>query len=117
VARVEREASRPGLDLLDELFTPAERAAAASAHRPGRRYAAGYAVKEACFKALGTGKVGRMAWRDIEVTAPRGGALSVALSGETARVALEHGVGRVLATVSVTRDCAVAWVVAVGAGG
>jgi len=44
-----------------------------------------YAAKEALFKALGTGKVGRMAWHDVEV-AWHGGTTrpAMTLSGETA---------------------------------
>ena len=59
IARFEREIARHGDGLLDELFTPGERAVD-RLRRPAAGYAMGYAAKEACFKALGTGKIGHM---------------------------------------------------------
>ena len=114
VVRMEREVARQGSHLLDELFSITEQVSCATARRPCRSYAARFAVKEACFKALGTGKIGRMAWRDIETATTTGGGLAVTLTGETARVASELGVCAIRAAVSMTRDLAMAWVVATG---
>ena len=60
VARFERECVRRGGDEFDDLFTPAEQAHCRSQRRPLISYAAHYAAKEACFKAIGTGKTGAM---------------------------------------------------------
>jgi holo-[acyl-carrier protein] synthase len=74
-----------------------------------------YAAKEALFKALGTGKVGRMTWGDIEVGWPQGAAgPSMALSGETAAAAARLGVTRVHVTAATTREHAVAVVITEG---
>ncbi len=112
VARFEQEAASRGDSLIEELFSPAERAWCLSRRRPAEGHAMVYAAKEALFKALSTGKVGRMAWRDVEVVWPDGPARPVmTLSGETAAVAAEMGATGVHVAVTATREQAVAWVV------
>ncbi len=113
VSRMTREVSRPDMDLPAELFTARERAVRGPSGRQARAYAALYAAKEAIFKALGTGKVGAMAWHDIDVSGTTDGACDVRLSGETARAAAALGIGRVLLSVTMTRTQAIAWAVAV----
>ena len=88
VARFEREAARRGDGLTEELFSPSELAWCRRRRRAAEGYAMAYAAKEALFKALGTGKVGRMAWSDVEVAWPEGASQpTMALAGETAEVA------------------------------
>jgi len=110
VARFEREFARRGGDDFDDLFTPAERARFRQRRRPLIGCAAHYAAKEACFKALGTGKVGQMSWHDLDIGVVDGRP-SVTLSGETARIAREMGVDAVHLAWTRTRCRAVAWVV------
>jgi holo-[acyl-carrier protein] synthase len=112
VSRMEREIARQGTHLLDELFSRAEQASCAARRRPASGLAARFAVKEACFKALGTGMIGRMCWRDIETTPSAWGGMDVSLAGETARVASESGVRGIHVAFTVTRNHAVAWAVA-----
>lgn len=112
ISRMEREVARQGTHLLDELFSGAEQAACAATPSPARGLAARFVIKEACFKALGTGMVGRMRWRDIETTLCGRGGAAVSLAGETARAASDKGVRRIHVTFTVTRDHAVAWAVA-----
>ena len=112
VARFERELSLGGTDLLDDLFNPAELERCRARGRPEEGYAMGFAAKEACFKALGTGKVGAMAWRDIDVVQGASRAHpTVTFTGETAAVAASLGVTRVHAALATTREQAVAWVI------
>ena len=110
VARFEREFARRGGDSFDDLFTPAERARFARQRRPLIGCAVHYAAKEACFKALGTGKVGQMGWHDLDIGMVDGRP-SVTLSGDTARVAREMGVDAVHLAWTRTKREAVAWVV------
>jgi holo-[acyl-carrier protein] synthase len=112
VSRMEREIARQGTHLLDELFSGAEQASCKATPRPARGLAARFAIKEACFKALGTGMVGRMRWRDIETTVSGTSGATVSLAGETARTASDNGVRGIHVTFTVTRDHAVAWAVA-----
>jgi holo-[acyl-carrier protein] synthase len=115
VVRFEHEVARRGDSLIEELFSAGERAWCGRRRRAAEGYATAYAAKEALFKALGTGKIGRMAWSDIEVAWPAGSARpSMALSGETAEAARQQGVTGVHVAVTATREHAVAWVVVTG---
>ncbi len=116
VARFEREVARRGGSLVEELFSAGELAWCRRGRRAAEGYAMAYAAKEALFKALGTGKVGRMAWQDVEITWPAGAAQpALTLSGETAAVADSLGVTDVHVAVTATRAIAVAWVIVAGA--
>jgi holo-[acyl-carrier protein] synthase len=75
-----------------------------------------YAAKEALFKAIGTGKVGRMAWSDVEVAWPAGAARpEMTLAGETAAVAVTLGIAAVHLALARTRAFAAATVIVEGA--
>ena len=116
VARFEREVARRGRSLIEELFSPGERAWCERRRRPAEGHAMVYAAKEALFKALGTGKMGRMAWQDVEITWPAGTAQpTVTLAGETAVVAAEMGAAGFHVSLACTRELAVAGVVLQGA--
>ena len=111
VIRFEREVARRGDALIEELFSGAERAWCGRRRRPAQGHAMLYAAKEALFKALGTGKVGRMAWHDVGLAWPEGDARpAMTLSGETAGVAEQLGLTVVHAAMTATREHAVAWV-------
>jgi holo-[acyl-carrier protein] synthase len=117
VARFEREVARRGGGLVEELFGPAELAWCRRRRRACEGYAMAFAAKEALFKALGTGMVGRMTWNDIAIAWPEGAARpQMTLSGETAAVAAAMGVDGVHVAVAATREHAVAWVVVSGLG-
>ena len=111
VGRMQRAAARGDLGVLDELFTDSEKTAGTAYRLPARWFAAAFAAKEACFKALGTGKVGAMSWRDVEVALTPEGAASFSLGGETARIASGCGTVRIHGSVAVTGREALAWVV------
>lgn len=70
------------------LFTDGERRTCEGRARPAECYAARFAAKEACLKALGTGWRGSLSWTEIEVATADGGRPVLRLSGtvrETAR--------------------------------
>jgi len=115
IARFEREVARRGGGLIEELFSAAELAWCRRRRRPAEGYAMAYAAKEALFKALGTGKAGRMAWSDIEVEWSAGAARpTITLAGETGAAAGRTGVTAVHLTMAATREHAVAAVVLEG---
>jgi holo-[acyl-carrier protein] synthase len=117
VARFEREVARRGGSLVEELFSAGELAWCRRRRRAAEGYAMAYAAKEALFKALGTGKVGRMAWHDIEIAWPADSAQpAMALSGETAVVAADMGAAGFHVSLACTRELAVGWVVVTGFG-
>jgi holo-[acyl-carrier protein] synthase len=118
VARFERELARRGRSLAEELFSAGELAWCRRRRRASEGYAMAWAAKEALFKALGTGKAGRMAWHDVALAWPEGATQpAMRLAGETAEVARRLDVTGVYCAVTATREHAVAWVVIEGARG
>lgn len=77
-----------------------------------RCYAARWAAREACAKALGGVPDGR--WRDVRVVGRQGGAVGLELDGAVRSRADAIGVREVLVSLSHERDTAVAYCVAVG---
>lgn len=84
-----------GAHFLDRCFTKAEQAYCdRSAKRRFEHLAGRFAAKEAVLKALGTGWRGGIAWTDIEVVPATGGQPKIKLTGESQRIAIEHGITR-----------------------
>ena len=92
-------------------FTEGEQAYAARFARPGRRFAARFAGKEAVMKSLGRGWR-QIRWTDVEITG--GGPPKVVLRGSAAARAAQLGVTEVLVTITHTDDTALVMAVAVG---
>jgi len=113
--RISRAVEREGVSFLDEFLSDEERGNL-PAGGPAREKDAALrvAAKEAFLKALGTGRVGRIGWHDVEIVGePRRGA-TVRLNGEARRRSDARGVRRVHLAVSCTRLRAVASVVLEG---
>ena len=110
VARFARIAGRH-----DPVFTPAEIAWCRGQRRRDEHLAARFAAREAVLKALGTGLVGLMSWRDIEVVpgcAP--GIVDMELRGAVGARADCLGVTRVHLALTTSRTIAAAAVVLEG---
>lgn len=75
-------------------------------------FAGRWAAKEAILKAIGTGWVRGVSWREIEITNQPGGAPVVELTGGTREIADARGVGRILISISHCRTYATAYAVA-----
>jgi holo-[acyl-carrier protein] synthase len=115
VARFTRAATRHGEGFVDRILTPGEIEDCASTRRPFEHQAARFAAREALLKALGTGLVGGMAWRDVRVVrgdAP--GVFTVAMDGGVRATAETLGVRRVHLSMTTTRDHAAAVVIVEG---
>ena len=95
---------RPGLAA--RLFTARERAYCESKSDPAPHYAARFAAKEATAKALGRW----LRWQEVEVTRDPDGRPGIALTGEAAQLAQVSQGGRLLVSLSHSRDYAVACV-------
>ena len=89
------------------LFTERERAYCRGRADPAPHYAARFAAKEAVAKALGRW----LRWLEVEVVSTPGGRPILALSGDAALLAQVAGGGRLLLSLSHSRDYAVACVV------
>lgn len=114
VERLEEALARRGERLLARLFTSAERDYCERRPRPGIHYAGRFAVKEAVLKAIRTGWVEGIGWKDIEVQLGPGGEPSVRLSGGALKRAREMGIETIHVSISHTERYAVASAVAEG---
>ena len=119
VERIERAVARHGSDFLREFLLPSEFDACSRSPRPLLASATIFAAKEALLKALGTGRSGRIGWKDVEVSCPGGRPLQVRLRGEAGLLARARGVRRILCDVSWRRPrarsvLALGWVVLEG---
>lgn len=103
IARFEETIARTPR-LLERLFSPAERTL-----KP-RSLAARFAAKEALIKALG-GSDG-VHWTEIEVTPEESGRPWFTLSGSTAAVIVERGIGSIHLSMSHDGGFATAYVIA-----
>jgi holo-[acyl-carrier protein] synthase len=121
VARMEHQLRQGGAAFREELFTPGEIAYCETKRCPARHYAARFAAKEAVLKALAQGQPpegrspdrGRRdgwTWREVEVRS-EGGPPSVVLHGSLHARAQALHVGRILLSLSHTRELAMANVV------
>ncbi len=112
VPRFERVATRHGEGFVERILTPEEIADCAAAARPFEQQAVRFAAREALLKALGTGLVGGMAWRDMRVVQGAGpGVFGVEMSGGVRDAAEALGVRRVHLALCCTRKIAAASVV------
>jgi len=114
VARIERAMARHE-GFVSRVFSPRERERCEGCRRPGRRYAACFAAKEAAAKALGTGVKG-FSWPELEMLTGEDGAPYMELSGRAREVASRHGVEAIMVSVSHSGGLAVAVAQALGGG-
>jgi len=114
VDRLEETIVRRGERLLDRVFTPAEREYCEKRPRPIVHYAGRFAAKEAVLKAIRTGWVQGIGWKDIEVELGAGGEPSVRLTGGALVRANAMGVTAMHISISHTEHYAVASAIAEG---
>jgi holo-[acyl-carrier protein] synthase len=99
---------RHGDRFLQRLLTEAEIRHIHKYKNPVPSLAGRFAAKEAILKVLGTGWRGQIAWRDMEITNDPAGQPSVALAGESRRVADRLGITRILISITHTHHHAAA---------
>lgn len=102
-------------DRLEErIFTPDERAYCRDRADRVQAFAARFAAKEACLKALGTGWAGGLSFLQVEVVRREGGAPELRLSGKAASRASELGVRGMHVSLTHQRSAAAAVVILEG---
>lgn len=106
IRRIEASLARFGQRFLDRVFTTEEQAKAADRHTPGPTLAKRFAAKEACAKALGTGMMQGVAWRDMGVINLPSGKPTMHLTGGAARrlAALTPANHRAIIHLAITDD-------------
>jgi len=101
-----RQALRRRPRLAGKLFTPAERAYCERRADPAPHYAARFAAKEATAKAIGR----PLRWHDVEVAADSTGRPHIRVRSTAAELSRADRGGRLLLSLSHSRDYAVACV-------
>jgi holo-[acyl-carrier protein] synthase len=97
---------------VERVFTKSERAyCEAKQVAAAQSYAARFAAKEACLKALQTGWRGGITWHDIEIVSNDTGVPSLKIQGEANKILENLGANRVLLSMSHTTDHAIAQVI------
>jgi holo-[acyl-carrier protein] synthase len=110
-SRIQKALDNSGDRFLDEILTAGEREYCLAMKASAPSIAARFAAKEALFKALGTGKRGKMSWQDVEVKRDDLGKPSIVLKGATLDQANSLGVGRIHLTLTHTAENSAAVVV------
>ena len=110
VGRVQRMLDRHST-FVERVFSPKEIAYCERQGSPAECFAARWAAREACRKALGG--VSGMKWRDVEVDRAPSGAPSIALSGNTKSRAAHLEVSEVKVALTHEKKMAAAFCMAV----
>jgi len=114
VDRMAAALERSGDRFAARVFTPEERSAAADRSDAAAYLARCFAVKEACFKALGRGWPDDIGFDEIRLVDPAARCGSLALSGRAATWAARAGVSTMHAATTCDGELAAAVVVAEG---
>jgi len=99
-ARIAENIERYGDRFVRRLYTPGEIAYCEKFKNRAERFAARFAVKEAAFKALGTGWRQGVRWLDVEVVNQASGKPELMLHGRAGEIARSLGV--IVKTVSIS---------------
>lgn len=117
LAEFKKLLDEPTADLAHRCFTPRELTWAEGSQRRTERLAARFAAKEAVLKALGTGWVTGISWKDIEVSNAPNGTPTVAVYREVERISKEKGIATFLVSLTHSSTHAMASVIAIGRDG
>lgn len=96
----------------ERVFTLEERAyCEAKGAAAAQSFAARFAAKEACLKALQTGWRGKITWHDIEIVSGENNVPRLEIRGEAKKILENLGANRVHLSMSHTTDHAIAQVI------
>ncbi len=115
-SRIAKVLENHGRRFLDRVLTPAERKLAERYRNPIPFIAGRWAAKEAILKMIGTGWRGKIAWTDMEILPDKLGQPVVTLTGETARIADQKGIQRVLLSITHTEHHATGSAIGIATG-
>ena len=110
-ARIESAIKRWGQRFTDRIFTPRERDYCFKFRDPYPHLAGRFAVKEAIFKALGTGWSRGVAWKEIETTNAPTGRPQVTVAGRVAELLKEQHGDEIFVTISHDTDYSIGQVI------
>jgi holo-[acyl-carrier protein] synthase len=105
---------RHGELFIQRVYTKYEIEYCSSRKAATQHYAGRWAAKEAVLKALGTGWIRGISWRDVEVRNGPGGQPSVALAGGARQACEKRAIADMLISISHCRTHATAVAIALG---
>ena len=112
--RIAQMIERHGELFIGRVYTPREIEYCSSRKSATQHYAGRWAAKEAVLKALGTGWIRGISWRDVEVRNNEGGKPSIALAGGAREMCERLEIAEMLISISHCRTHATAFAIAVG---
>jgi len=115
--RIAQMVERHGELFVGRVYTAQEIDYCSSRKAATQHYAGRWAAKEAVLKALGTGWVRGITWRDVEVRNHSSGKPTIALGGGAREVCERLGIAEILISISHCRSHATATAIAVGPEG
>ncbi|NLX96583.1 MAG: holo-ACP synthase [Rhodopirellula sp.] len=110
--RIARMIERYGDLFINRVYTSEEVRYCQSRKQSTQHYTGRWAAKEAVLKALGTGWIQGIHWRDIEIRNEPGGRPTVAVRGGAQDLVERMGVRQVLVSISHCRTHATAYAMA-----
>ena len=111
--RIEKMLQRHGTHFLEHVFTDREVSYCSSKKRSTEHFAGRWAAKEAVLKALGTGWIGGISWKDVEAVNEIGGRPRIVLYGGAQKTANQLGITEVQISISHCSSHAIAYAIAV----
>jgi len=115
--RIAQMVQRHGEQFIQRVYTPHEIQYCQARKESTQHFAGRWAAKEAVLKALGTGWVRGISWRDVEVRTETSGRPSILLRGGARAVCDQLGITEVLISISHCRSHATAYALALGTDG
>ena len=112
--RIAQMIERHGELFVGRVYTPYEIDYCSARKAATQHYAGRWAAKEAVLKAMGTGWVRGITWRDVEVRNHASGRPSIALAGGAREVCEQRGIAEMLISISHCRSHATATAIALG---
>ncbi|PQO29718.1 holo-[acyl-carrier-protein] synthase [Bremerella cremea] len=112
--RIAQMIERHGEMFINRVYTPHEIEYCSERKAATQHYAGRWAAKEAVLKAIGTGWIKGITWRDVEVANQFGGKPIINLSGGALDSAKRRGIEEVQISISHCRTHAVAYAIALG---
>jgi holo-[acyl-carrier protein] synthase len=112
--RIARMIERHGELFINRVYTPEEIRYCQSRKQATQHFTGRWAAKEAVLKALGTGWVRGIGWRDVEIRNEPGGRAVVAVRGGAKEAVEQLGIAKLLVTISHCHTHATAYAMAIG---
>jgi holo-[acyl-carrier protein] synthase len=112
--RIAQMIERHGELFLGRVYTPHEIEYCSTRKTAVQHYAGRWAAKEAVLKAMGTGWIRGITWRDVEIRSVPGRKPTIALAGGARDICEQQGVAEMLISISHCRHYATACAIAIG---